>query len=194
MVKIDTMERFAHMWKKSRTDAGKSQAYIAKALGVSKKTVQNWEDGYSCPSQAMGFDWFHALGLEPMPYYLDVLFPQEFNSLSDKASDAEVELALMRYIKALRPDDKRKLLFVMYGDHGSTFSELIEMLTAHFHTPDENRITVAQNICTNFEIAQATDKIIAKEHIMPNITVLKKAIIRKRNKVLGTYDVLKENT
>ncbi len=165
---------------------------MAKALGVSKKTVQNWEEGYSCPSQAMGFDWFKALGLEAMPYYLDILFPDIFEGKDKQITDDEVESALISLIHALRPTDKRKLLFIMYGEHGSSFNELLEMLTAHFHTPDENRITVAQNVCTNYEVAEATGTIIAPERIRPNIPVLKNAIIKKRNKILGTKTELLE--
>ena len=192
MVQMDTKDKFASMWKKSRTDAGKSQDYMAKALGVSKKTIQNWEEGYSCPSQAMGFDWFQALGLEAMPYYLDILFPDTFKGKDKQITDEEVETALISLIHALRPTDKRKLLFIMYGEHGSSFNELLEMLTAHFHTPDENRITVAQNVCTNYEVAEATGTIIAPERIRPNIPVLKNAIIKKRNKILGTNTALLE--
>lgn len=186
----EDIDRFAEIWRRSREDAGKSQEYMAKALSVSKKTIQNYESGYSSPSQEKGFEWFGVLGLNPLPYYLKVIFPLEFEDLSAKSEDKEIEDALIRYIKALRPEDKRKLLFVIYGDHGSSFSELIEMLTAHFHTPEENRITIAQNICTNFEIANATNKLIAKDHVMPDIRILKKAIIRKRNKILGTEDKL----
>lgn len=183
----DINDRFAMMWRKSRDDAGKSQDYMAHALGVSKKTIQNWESGYSCPSQLLGFEWFNALGIQPLPYYLELMYPLDFKANMD---DDEIEKALIKYIKDMRAVDKRKLLFVIYGDHGSSFSELIELLCAHFHTPDENRLTVAQNVCTNFEIAQARDELIAKNHIMPDISILKTAIIRKRNKILGTNDKL----
>lgn len=180
--------RFAEMLQKSRADANKSQDYVAKKLGVSKKTIQNWENGYSCPSQVQGVKWFEALNLQPMPYYLELMYPIEFSKLTPESADEAIEEALIRYIKAMRPSDKRKLLFITYGDHGSAFNELIEMLTAHFHTPEANRLTVAQNICTNFEIAEATEQLIAKEHIMPDIKILKRAIIRKRDRILGTHD------
>lgn len=188
----ESNEMFADMWKQARIDAGKSQEYVAKKLCVSKKTVQNWEAGYSSPSIILGLEFFNVLGLPIMPYFLKILYPLEFNDLSSSSQDKQIEEALIRYIKGMRPEDKRKLLFVAYGDHGSSFSELIEMLTAHFHTPDENRITIAQNICTNFEIAQAKDRLIAKDHVMPDIKILKNAIIRKRNILLGRNDVLKE--
>lgn len=184
MNQIEIAEGFAQMWRKSREDAGKSQDFMAKALGVSKTTVQNWEAGTSCPNQMKGFEWFRALGLQPLPYYLELFYPASDTISSEE--DKKIEEALIKYAKALRPSERKKLLFVVYGQHGSEFEELLEMLVAYFHTPDENRITVAQNVCTNFEIAQATNKLVAKDSIMPDIKLVKNAIIRKRNKILGT--------
>lgn len=191
MNELNIADRFAEMWRRSREDGGRSQEYMAKALGVSKRTVQNWEEGYSSPSQLKGFEWFQILGLQPIPYYLELMYPMDFDTASKEHTDEEIEEALIKYIKVMRPSDKRKLLFIIYGNHGSEFNELIEMLCAHFHTPPENRITVAQNICTNFQVAEATDRLIAKNHIMPNIDTLKRAIIRKRDQILGTHDLEK---
>ena len=185
MNQIELAERFADMWRKSRVEAGKSQDYMAKALGVSKTTIQNWEAGTSCPNQMKGFEWFEALGLQALPYYLELFFPSDNDTTSEE--DEKIEKALIKYIKAMRPAERKKLLFIMYGQHGSEFEELLELLTAFFHTPDENRITVAQNICTNFEIAEATGKTVAKDSIMPDLKLVKNAIIRKRNKILGTH-------
>jgi len=177
-------DALSKIWRKAREDAGRSQDYMARKLGVSKKTVQNWESGMSIPNQVMALEWFEVLGIQPLPYYLRALYPQAFDDSKN------VETALIQYVRMLSPEAKAKLLFVIYGEHGSSFSELIEMLTAHFHTPDANRITVAQNICTNFEIAQATDSIIKPDSVMPDIKILKNAIIKKRNKILGTNDAL----
>lgn len=185
MNQIELAERFANMWRQSRERAGKSQDYMAKALGVSKTTIQNWEAGTSCPNQLKGFEWFQALGLQALPYYLELFYPSESGDISSE-EDEKIEEALIQYAKALRPSERKKLLFVVYGQHGSEFEELIELMVAYFHTPDENRITVAQNICTNFEIAEATGTTVAKDGIMPDLKLVKNAIIRKRNKILRT--------
>ena len=36
-------DRFAKIWWKSRANMGVSQEYMALGLGVSRKTIQNWE-------------------------------------------------------------------------------------------------------------------------------------------------------
>ena len=182
----DIEEKLATMWQKSREDAGKSQQYVASKLGVSKKTIQNWESGYSSPSIAMGMKWFKALGLQPMPYYLEALYPADYKSTD--LSDEEVNDMLITFIKTMRPSDKRKLLFVIYGEHGSSFNELIEMLVAHFHTPDSYRIVIAQNILTHYLLAEAENKLVSTDKVMPDIGIFKRAILNKRNKILGTDD------
>ena len=45
--KSDRVKRFAQIWSLSRADTGKTQEYMANGLGVSKKTIQNWEKGAS---------------------------------------------------------------------------------------------------------------------------------------------------
>ena len=81
--RIDISEKFASMWRKSREDAGKSQDFMAKAMRVSKRTIQNWEAGISCPSQSAGLEWFQILGLAPLPYYLELLYPEHTKNLME---------------------------------------------------------------------------------------------------------------
>ena len=46
----DRERQFAKIWADSRVDAGKTQDYMAKGLGVSKKTIQNWENDVRKPA------------------------------------------------------------------------------------------------------------------------------------------------
>lgn len=48
--RIERAKRFAKVWWKSRDDVGKSQEFMALSMGVSKKTIQNWEKGLSSPN------------------------------------------------------------------------------------------------------------------------------------------------
>lgn len=122
-------EKFAHMWRRSRADSGMSQDQVASALGVTKKTVQHWESGYSCPDQLDGFKWFKALGLQPMPYYLQLIF-EEFDGIAPHSSDDAIELALIAFVKSCTSEQKRKLLYWCYGDHGASPFALIAVLIA----------------------------------------------------------------
>lgn len=185
MDNYEISERFAEMWRKSRSDAGKSQEYMARALGVSKKTIQNWEDGTSSPSQLKGFEWFDVLGLQALPYYLRLLYPEQFNTITAESTDAEIEDAIITYVKAATPDLKRKLLYLLVGQHGSSATAIMEMMTAHLHTPLRSRLNVALSIKTNYEIAEKRGEIIRPdvvpadiEHLNFAIELAKEAIVR----------------
>ena len=177
MDRFDINERFAKMWRKSRDEAGKSQEFMARSLGVSKKTVQNWEAGTSCPSQEKGFEWFQVLGIQPLPYYLELIYPDEFCQLSFDDSDQMIEDALITIIKNLPSGSKRKLLYLLYGNHGSSPLAMLELITAHLQTPLRARLNVAEIVRTNYEIADAMGILAQPDHIQPDVDVLNHAFL-----------------
>lgn len=178
--------RFAQIWAASRADAGKSQEFMAKGLGVSKKTVQNWENGITAPDFFMGSKWFQVLGVNPMPYYLSFLFPDLFDGISPENDDEEIEKALISLIMNSTSAEKRELLFLMAGRHGSSWYSLLQMFTAHCHTSMQSRVNVARSILDNYEMESATGKLVCTENIAPDLQMLKNAIEEgKRSVMLG---------
>ena len=141
--RIARVSRFSRIWWKSRADAGLSQEEMAIGLGVSKKTIQNWEKGISAPDLFQGSEWFRLLGLNPMPYYLEFVYPTLFSDFSPDKSDAEIEDALIHLIRQASPKEKRELLFLMAGKHGSSWFALLQMFTAHCHTSMQCRVSTA---------------------------------------------------
>ena len=97
--RIDRVNRFSKIWWQSRADAKKSQEYMALSLGVSKKTIQNWEKGTSSPDLFQGCEWFRVLGLNPMPYYLAFLYPDTFGTPQAFDNEDAVEKALILLIR-----------------------------------------------------------------------------------------------
>lgn len=179
--RIILADRFAAMWRKVRETAGFSQEYMAKALGVSRKTVQNWENGTSCPSQILGLEWFRVCGQQPLPYYLELLFPDEVGQLSSDLSDQQIDTALLAVIDSLPIESKKKLLYLFAGNHGSSPSCVLDMVTAHLQVPLSNRLTIAETIYSNYDMAAATGSLRDAGSIQPNTATLKKSIDYARN-------------
>lgn len=184
MNRIDLSNRFAEMWSASRSIAGLSQEHMAKALGVSRKTVQNWENGTSCPSQIVGLEWFEVCGLNPLPFYLNLLFPNDFNEISDD----NIDDALMLLIKSLPMDRKMKLLYLFNGPHGSSPSCVLEMVTAHLQVPLSNRLSIAETIYSNYDMASATGSIRNQDMVQPDTRLLKNAIETARESIKHGHD------
>ena len=107
--KSDRNKRFARIWSLSRSDAGKTQEFMANGLGVSKKTIQNWEKGASAPDLYEGSEWFRVLGTNPMPYYLAFLYPWLFDGIKHEDDDQEIEQALLFLVKNMTQVEKRQL-------------------------------------------------------------------------------------
>lgn len=177
-------DRFAKIWRVSRDKAGVSQDTIAKRLGVSKKTVQNWESGASSPSQVMGFKWFDELGVQPMPYYLSVLYPG-FGDVPADPDDKEVDIYLQKVIGGLPTHIKRELLYILSGYHGSSVVGVMEMITAHLQAPLRDRVNVAQSVATNYTIAEANGRIRCPGHVQPNMELFEEMIDKGKAAVIA---------
>lgn len=183
-----TINELTLMLSASRYKAGKSQQYMADALGVSKKTIQNWEDGSSFPTDKALIDWFNALSTAPHPYLLALLYPDmDFKNLD---SDEEVDKAFDAMVKDLPVHVKKKLLFILCGNHGSSPVSVLDMMVANLQTPLRDRLNVCQHIIINYEMAEALDMLSDKSGIRPSIENLKSALehgIKAVSKRLNTY-------
>lgn len=164
--------RFANMHSMARIDADKSQDYVAQQLGVSKKTVQNWEKGISTPSFFDSLEWFRVLHLNPFPYYLEYVY----GTRNDTPTDEKVEEEFSVLMKALPTKTKRAMLFIFFGRHGSSPISLVDLTLAHIHTPLSSRVINAINIKHNYEMAEARGELICQDNVMPDMEQLEVSI------------------
>lgn len=167
-------ERFVEMWRKSRYDSGLSQEEVARRLGVSRRTVQNWEDGLSSPSQLMGFKWFKALGLPPLPYYLEVLYPDFYENRT--RGEKEVLAQLTEIIKGCTPADREKLLFILSGAHGSSPEAVLDLVVAHLQCPIRERIGAATQTVALYKLCEQLGELSQPSGIRPDTEKIETAI------------------
>ena len=179
--RIERATRFAKIWWKSRADSGKSQEYMAMGLGVSKKTIQNWEKGITSPDLFQGSEWFYLLGLNPLHYYLEFLYPEAFATDASDEDDEMVETLLLNIIKQNTSIEKRQLLYLMAGNHGSSWYALLQMFTAHCHTSMQSRAAAARLIADNYDVEHDNGKLICPDDIQPNMQVLRDAVLQGKN-------------
>ena len=72
--------------------------------------------------------------------------------------------------------EKKELLFLMSGLHGSSWYSLLQMFTAHCHTTMQSRVAAARIILENYEMESRTGEIVCKGEIMPDTKMLSHAI------------------
>lgn len=160
---------------KARTKMGKSQEYMANELDVARKTVQNWESGVSCPTVEQAMAWFEILNLSPLPYFLEYIHPSMEN-IKASDDDAKIRDALSRVLGDFPDTAIRQLLFLLYGDHGSSPSAVLNMLTAHLQSPMKDRLINASIIEKNYEIAKVQGKLSSPNHVQPDMNLLHEGI------------------
>ena len=82
---------------KSHTDAQKTQRYMARALGKSVPTIQNWESGYTTIDVLQFQAWFEVLGVNPLRYILAFTYPDPFYVIKVGDEDNKIDEALHQY-------------------------------------------------------------------------------------------------
>ena len=177
-------QNLASILEQTRYDAHISQREMADRLHVSKKTIQNWESGYSEPLFSQLYMWFEVLELQPQPYLLQLLYQNEFKKNTIEFSKKDVDNALIALLPSMSLEEKKEILYLFYGSHGSSPESVMELIAAHLHTPLRNRINVSEQVITNYEIAEKMGELIHSEEALPNMNNLKKATSKARDAIL----------
>lgn len=180
--------RFADMHYRARIRSKKSQEYMALCLGVTKRTIINWEKGTSSPSFFQSLEWFRVLNQNPFPYYLSYIYPDELKGLKGSDSDERIEEAFDALIKHISIKDKRAFLYIYYGSHGSSPYSLIQLLLAHLHTPIQSRIANAFLVSHVYSLHKELDTIICPDSILPDMDDLNGAISKAQEAVMNNGD------
>ena len=184
---MSSKDDISGLLRKSRYESGISQESIAKSLGVTKKTVQNWEAGISSPPVATVLDWFRIIDIPFYPYLLKLSHP-ELQNLNANSDDDEVRRALIAYVDDMDIHEMRTHFFEMFGEHGTAPDGMGEVKTAYLHLPMDIKVGIAEIICTQFEICQAQGRLVKPDSIMPNVESLRSYIAAAKDAVIHGKD------
>lgn len=171
--RIDRVQRFAKIWWKSRADGNKSQEFMSLSLGVSKKTIQNWEKGISSPDLFQSSEWFRVLGLNPMHYYLEFLYPDTAKQIGN---DDDLNKTLHSILDKMNPNEKENLLYVLTGDYGGSWRGILELMNAYCHLPLSDRTSISVLIKDRFEFNQISNQLMEPDSKLPSMEILENAI------------------
>lgn len=178
--RVDRAKRFSKIWWRSRADAEVSQEYVAIGVGVSRKTVQNWEKGISSPDLFQASEWFNVLGLNPLPYFLDYIFPEKVDGIKASDEDRRVEEALSHLISQLPVSGKRQLLYMLYGHHGSSPNAVLNLMNAHLQTPLKDRVVHAAMIVEDYELEKSLGNLVSPANVQPDVKMLRTSMDNAR--------------
>lgn len=180
-------KRLSRMLMQSRAESKMSQEKLALEMGIAKKTVQNWERGISAPTLPQAIEWFRVMQIAPMPYFLQFVFP-DIEGTKSTDDDSRIRKELLQMIETLPIEGIRQLMYMFYGDHGSSPRSTMNLVTAHLQTPLRDRLSHAYAILNDYNIAKDTSSLVGSNHIQPNIPVLEEAIKQARDSVVSQRD------
>lgn len=182
---ISDSKRIAQTLCDSRYKSGLSQDYMAMSLGVSRLTISNWERGTSCPTLKQTIQWFKIIGENPMSYFLNILYPETFDEFRCDPTDDNIKKAVHSYIDSMPIKTVKQLAFLFFAQHGSSPISIMEMMTAHLHTPMRDRINVARSVSDSYEMCLKTNTIECTDDIAPDIENLDNAIELAKQAVIN---------
>lgn len=171
----NTRIRLGEILKEDRESKGISRDKLASKTGFSSATIKNWEHGYSSPDIPELVTFYKEIGMNPSKAINAIIYP-DMDGLTGADDDESVDKAFNAMFGDLSITEKRHLLFMKSSYHGSDWMSLLQMITAHLHTPLAARYAVAQLIATHYKLTEATGSIVCEDNIRPNMDLLEKAI------------------
>ena len=170
---MNISELASKILSRSRVDSGKTQLYMAKAMGKSERTIQNWESTGE-PSFLEICYWLHILDKNFWDYASDVLYHNESTG-TDKMNQ-ELREDLQQYFIKADIKELRKLCHLIVGGYGSYWNAVLEMMMAHVCTPLYQRVMTARTILISYELDSNENSSQKIDHILPDIDNLKRCI------------------
>lgn len=161
----------------ARSLSGKSQEYMALELEVARKTVQNWEKGVSEPTIGQAVNWFKAINVSPIPYLIQVVH-NDMDGISAGDNVTKLKESLHQLLDEIPEEGIRQLMYLYYGEHGSSPRAVLNMVTAHLQTPMNSRVIHGHIILKNYELAEKKSMLTSTEHVQPNKKLLEYAIAK----------------
>lgn len=180
------MQKIGNFLARSRAKAGVSQEYMANEIGVARGTIIKWERGESLPDILQGFAWFSAINVNPIPYLLYYHSPDLFEDLFsnyESSSEKSVCRAFDELISQMSVIEKRQLLFLMAGEHGSDWHSMLQMYVADAHTSLRSRHNIAQQILNNYEIESEANVLNCPNNVKPDLRLLRSAVDKSREAI-----------
>lgn len=186
---------FAEMHAKVRMKVNKSQEFMAMELGISKKTVQNWEKGVSSPTFFQSLEWFRALKVNPIPYYIQCVFP--YKNVRGKKTDPDevIEERFRMLTEQFSNNTKRALVFLFLGEHGSSPTAVTQFLLEYLHMPMKDRAMIAKMTSEMYAFNKELGNIVCPENILPITDLLDRSIESAKRSVIShftSYDPIED--
>lgn len=161
---MDTIDT-AGLLAATRTRCNRTQQYMARMMGKSLSTIQNWESGTSSPRLQDVWAWFSRLGVDPVHALLVFLHPNIYRiPISDTK---KTDRALRHYVENIASErERQEMAFCLLC--GNSWSAQLDLLTAFNRLPAKDRRLILDIIIDAYEM-----EVSSPDGIQPDIQNLR---------------------
>jgi len=176
--------RIADILSMARTQADISQRELARRLGKSLRTIQTRETGDSPISLSDFLETVHALHLQPFPYLMRAIHPEQFDG-ADENTEARAKQLADDFQHYASPYEIDIMYYLLNGHHGSLWLGLVSEWIANSQCSMEHRLAVCQTILSNYKLDQMKGLLSDPEGIQPDLTLLENCMSAAFESVLA---------
>ena len=165
-----------------RKSAGLSRPKLASMIGVTDRTIKNWEDGVSRPDADLFLDVFYACN----KHLLDVMRKSDSaDFFSESVSPGEIRQRLIAMIRSETTDDmNRRLLYNLAADHGSDAEAQLNLCTAYNHLSMEDKYDICKLVVERYRLRSEQHRLIRTQHaVFPDLDYLEAELTRVRKEI-----------
>lgn len=149
-------KQIIELLSKARVKNGISQQKVADYIGVTRRTVQNWENDFGHPDLDQTKAWCEAIGENPMIIFT-LFICGDAASGNPRRSQTKRELVI-DYIQNKMSDEEIDILYFLFsGVSGSSPYAYMQKVGADLSCPIGDRVKSARLIQSNYELALGTD-------------------------------------
>lgn len=182
-------EFYSRLIRTAREEKGKSREEMSELMGVSSRTIINWEEGYTMPGIDVFTMWMETLGIDMTKYIRANSRPPHTTDENSLTMDAGlVTLDLHRAIDDMDVDTKRKMHFLIYGNHGGSFDAYMDKSVADVQCPMHDRHNTSLLAISNYEYARAIGYLKCPDEVQPDLDRLTLASKMGRDAALTGND------
>lgn len=175
---METDKRSADIFRRGRELAGMSKEDVALELGISRKTLWSWENGYSYPTMKQLFDWFKALQLNPFPYlysyYKDIDIPVDCEDVTESLPISGKRRCVRDFVSYADERTIDLMYNMIYAEHGTDLDAFLNLCICYLFTDLKDKITQAALIKTNYDLSHNGNN---ETGIQPDGELVRQAII-----------------
>lgn len=169
----------AHNSHKDQNGDIYSMEEIGYALGVTRQTIANWEDGISIPNIIQLSEILTLFHADKLRAFQTILSPDRDDSVYDgdkKFSAEELKEQITYHVNnVLDEKSLRNLYYILNEEHGGDMKAFLELCVAYLQCTFLSRQVMARTVCNHYETAKELDSITNPEDVQPDLKMIKNA-------------------